>query len=65
MKRREVENDIEGLVRTLNNTLEFIREQDARSRGTRAAARPRSRKRPAPAPRPADVTPKSTPRPVR
>lgn len=32
MKRREVENDIESLVRTLNSTLEFIREQDARSR---------------------------------
>ena len=32
MKRREVENDIESLVRTLNTTLEFIRDQDARSR---------------------------------
>ena len=32
MKRREVENEIEGLVRTLNTTLEFIREQDARAR---------------------------------
>ncbi|HYB96325.1 MAG TPA: DivIVA domain-containing protein [Vicinamibacterales bacterium] len=32
MKRREVENDIESLVRTLNSTLEFIREQDVRSR---------------------------------
>ena len=28
MKRREVENDIEALVRTLNTTLEFIRDQD-------------------------------------
>ena len=35
MKRREVENDIEGLVRTLNTTLEFIRDQDARSRDER------------------------------
>ena len=35
MKRREVENDIEALVRTLNTTLEFIRDQDARSREDR------------------------------
>jgi cell division initiation protein len=35
LKRREVENDIESLVRTLNTTLEFIREQDARSRDER------------------------------
>ena len=35
MKRREVENDIEALVRTLNTTLEFIRDQDARSREER------------------------------
>jgi cell division initiation protein len=35
MKRREVENDIEGLVRTLNTTLEFIRDQDARARDER------------------------------
>lgn len=32
LKRREVENDIEGLVRTLNTTLEFIRDQDSRTR---------------------------------
>jgi cell division initiation protein len=32
MKRREVENEIEGLVRTLNTTLDFIREQDVRVR---------------------------------
>jgi cell division initiation protein len=32
MKRREVENEIEVLVRTLNTTLEFIREPDARAR---------------------------------
>lgn len=35
LKRREVENEIEGLVRTLNTTLEFIRDQDARSRDER------------------------------
>ena len=60
MKRREVENDIEGLVRTLNTTLEFIREQDARSREERVLLhRPRPAEAPqAPAPRPADVTPK-------
>ena len=37
MKRREVENDIESLVRTLNTTLEFIREQDARTATTSAS----------------------------
>ena len=35
MKRREVETSIEALVGTLNNTLEFIREQDARAREER------------------------------
>jgi len=35
MKRREVENELEGLVRTLNTTLEFIREQDERARDER------------------------------
>jgi cell division initiation protein len=30
MKRREVERSLEGLVATLNSTLEFVREQDAR-----------------------------------
>jgi cell division septum initiation protein DivIVA len=60
MKRREVENDIEGLVRTLNTTLEFIREQDARSREERVLLhRPRAAEATqTPAPRPADVTPK-------
>ena len=60
MKRREVENDIEGLVRTLNTTLEFIREQDARSREERVLLhRPRpAEATQAPAPRPTEVTPK-------
>ena len=35
MKRREVENDIESLIRTLKTTLEFIREQDERARDER------------------------------
>ena len=35
MKRREVETDIGALVSTLNSTLEFIREQDARAREER------------------------------
>ncbi len=35
MKRREVENDIEALIRALGSTLEFIREQDERSRDER------------------------------
>lgn len=51
MKRREVENDIEALVRTLNTTLEFIREQDARSRDERILLhRPRPSEVPAAAP---------------
>jgi cell division initiation protein len=32
MKRREAETSLESLVATLNNTLEFIREQDSRHR---------------------------------
>jgi cell division initiation protein len=59
-KRREVENDIEGLVRTLNSTLEFIREQDARSREDRVLLhRPRPAELPAPAPQPQVMTPKA------
>jgi len=59
MKRREVENDIESLVRTLTSTLEFIRDQDARAREDRVLLhRPRVAEA-APAPRPADVTPKA------
>ncbi|MEY4637423.1 MAG: Minicell-associated protein DivIVA [Acidobacteriota bacterium] len=61
MKRREVENDIEALVRALNSTLDFIRDQDARSRDERVLLhRPRAvEAAPAPAPRPADATPKT------
>ena len=48
----------EALVRTLNSTLEFIREQDTRSREERVLLhRPRAVE--AAAPRPADVTPKT------
>jgi cell division initiation protein len=51
MKRREVENDIEALVRTLNTTLEFIRDQDVRSRDERLLLhRPRPAELPAAAP---------------
>jgi cell division initiation protein len=32
MKRREVETSLEGIIGTLNNTLGFVREQDARHR---------------------------------
>ena len=47
-KRREVENDIESLVKTLNSTLEFIREQDARARDERVLLhRPRVQELPA------------------
>ena len=57
MKRREVENDIEALVRTLNTTLEFIRDQDARAREDRILLhRPRTAESgPAIAPRPAEL----------
>jgi cell division initiation protein len=59
MKRREVETSIEGLVATLNHTLEFIREQDARAREDRILLhRPRPAEA-APAVRPVDVTPKA------
>ena len=60
MKRREVENDIEGLIRTLGSTLEFIRDQDARSREDRVLLhRPRvAEAAPVQSPRPADVASK-------
>jgi cell division initiation protein len=55
MKRREVETTVESLVSTLNNTLEFIREQDARQRDERVLLhRPRAAEPQAPAIRPAD-----------
>lgn len=57
MKRREVENEIEGLVRTLNSTLEFIREQDARARDERILLhRPRAQELP---PAQSSITPKA------
>ena len=47
-KRREVENDIESLVKALHGTLEFIREQDARARDERVLLhRPRAAELPA------------------
>ena len=60
MKRREVETDIEALIGTLKNTLEFVREQDQRAREERVLLhRPRPTEAPAAAPapaaRPADV----------
>jgi cell division initiation protein len=59
MKRKEVENDIEALIRTLNTTLEFIRDQDARAREERILLhRPRQADG-VPAARPAEVTPKA------
>ena len=61
MKRREVETSIEALVATLNNTLEFIREQDTRAREDRILLhRPRPAEVPqAQAPRPVDVPQKA------
>ena len=55
MKRREVETSIEALVGTLNNTLEFIREQDARAREERILLH---------RPRPAEVPQPQAPRAV-
>jgi cell division initiation protein len=50
-KRREVENDIESLMKNLNSTLEFIRDQDARSQSERVLLhRPRPQEMPAAAP---------------
>jgi cell division initiation protein len=61
MKRREVENDIEALVRTLTTTLEFIRDQDARAREERILLhRPRGTEATqTQAPRQADAAPKT------
>ena len=56
-KRREVENDIEALIKTLNTTLEFVRDQDARSRDERVLLhRPRAAELP---PAPQMVVPKT------
>ncbi len=55
MKRREVETSLEALMSTLNNTLEFVREQDARYRDDKILLhRPRAAE-PAPTPRPTPV----------
>jgi len=59
-KRRDVENDIESLVRNLNSTLEFIKEQDARAREDRVLLhRPRPAELPQQAPMPQVMTPKA------
>jgi len=64
-KRREVENDIEALVKHLNSSLEFIRDQDARSQGERVLLhRPRPQEVPAAAPQataPQAATPQAPP----
>ena len=42
LKRRDVEASLEGTIQALRNTLEFVREQDAREREEKVAAfRPR------------------------
>jgi cell division initiation protein len=42
LKRRDVEASLEGTIQALRNTLEFVREQDARDRDEKVAAfRPR------------------------
>ena len=48
MKRREVETSLEGIIATLNNTLSFVREQDARHRDEKVLLhRPRQADMPA------------------
>ena len=43
LKRREVETSIEATIQTLRNTLEFVREQEAREREDKILLhRPRS-----------------------
>ena len=62
LKRREVENDIESLVRTLNTTLDFIRDQDVRSREDRLLLhrpRPAELSPASPMARPTDITAKA------
>jgi cell division initiation protein len=59
-KRREVENDIEALVKTLNSTLEFIKDQDARSQNDRVLLhRPRPQELPAASPASPAMLPKA------
>jgi hypothetical protein len=42
LKRRDVETSIESTIQALRNTLEYVREQDARDREEKIAAfRPR------------------------
>lgn len=57
MKRREVETDIEALIGTLKNTLEFIKEQDQRSRDERVLLH-RPRPEAQPVARPVEAAPK-------
>lgn len=48
MKRREVETSLEGIIATLNNTLSFVHEQDARHRDEKVLLhRPRQADMPA------------------
>ena len=59
-KRREVENDLEALIRTLTSTLEFVRDQDARFREERVLLhRPRPTEVPQPAAASAVMVPKA------
>ena len=41
LKRREAENGLEAMISSLQSTLEFVREQDARERDARVAPRAR------------------------
>jgi cell division initiation protein len=48
MKRREVETSLEGIIATLHNTIQFVREQDARTREEKVLLhRPRLHESPA------------------
>jgi cell division initiation protein len=55
MKRREVETSLEGIVATLNNTIQFVREQDSRHRAEEKILLHRPRIEPVAAPAPAAV----------
>jgi cell division initiation protein len=59
MKRREVETSLEGIIATLRNTIQFVREQDSRAREEKVLLhRPRQPESPSAAEPVADDTPK-------
>lgn len=58
LKRKEVETSLESIISTLYNTIEFVREQDAKHREDKVLLhRPRAAEAPAPASAPAAAAP--------